>query len=146
MSQITNLLNILVATSADFYFAYKYYHWNISGQDFYQFHKLFDSHASIVFETIDPTAERIRQLNQETKGDLVSYSHLSRIILEKPIATNNIQNSLIYLLAQHEIIITLLEEIISSSENDYSTADLLTGFLEKHQQMHWFIQSSIEPK
>jgi starvation-inducible DNA-binding protein len=142
MSQVTNLLNTLVATSSDFYFTYKFFHWNITGEDFYEFHKLFDAHAATIFETIDPTAERIRQLNDETKGELAAYLELSRLDQQKPVATNNIQNCLVYILAQHKIIIALLEEIISLCENDYATADLLTGFLEKHQQMHWFIQSS----
>lgn len=60
MSNIpTNLIKLL-STSVDFYFVYEYFHWNISGQDFREFHKMFDKHAEIVYLKWDLITERIR--------------------------------------------------------------------------------------
>lgn len=145
--QLSESLNTLLATSSDFYHTYKYFHWNITGQDFYQFHLLFDAHAGFVLETIDPVGERIRQLNEEALSDFESYSKLSKLSKPRPNPKNNIQEVLEYLLNQHQSTISLIEEIIDSTsklpKEDFATADLLTGFLQKHQQMCWFIQSSI---
>lgn len=146
MSHITTHLTKLTASSVDFYFAYKYFHWNITGQDFVEFHTIFDKHATIIYEQWDPTAERIRQLDAPVSGSLSEYDQLSVIDKSRPEAKNNIQEILKFLIKQHQNHIDLLVQIIdtASEEKDFATADLLTKFLEEHQQMQWFIKSSRE--
>lgn len=140
-----NQLNKLVASSVDFYFTYKFFHWNITAQDFPQFHALFDSHASTIYESIDTIAERIRQIDGEALSSLPEFNKLSIITPHAINPKNNLQEILKFLLAQHQGMITLLEEIIKSTseQDDYSTADILTEFLEQEQKMAWFIRSSV---
>jgi starvation-inducible DNA-binding protein len=146
MPNIPTHLAKLTASSVDFYFAYKYFHWNITGQDFREFHKMFDKHAEIIYGQWDPTAERIRQLDAPVSGNLMEYSEQSVIDKNRPATKNNIQEVLKYLVVQHQNHIDLLNKIIdtASEDKDFTTADLLTKFLEEHQQMQWFIKSSIE--
>jgi starvation-inducible DNA-binding protein len=146
MPNIPAHLSKLTASSVDFYFTYKYFHWNITGQDFREFHRMFDDHAKIIYGQWDPTAERIRQLDAPVSGNLMEYSEQSVIDKNRPATKNNIQEVLKYLVVQHQNHIDLLFTIIdtASEEKDFATADLLTKFLEEHQQMQWFIKSSIE--
>jgi starvation-inducible DNA-binding protein len=146
MPNITTHLAKLTASSVDFYFAYKYFHWNITGQDFREFHTMFDKHASSIYEQWDPTAERMRQLDATVSGSLTEYATESVIQKNRPETKNNIQEILKFLVKQHQNHIDLLNQIIdtASEEKDFATADLLTKFLEEHQQMQWFIKSSIE--
>jgi starvation-inducible DNA-binding protein len=146
MSNIPTHLTKLTSSSVDFYFTYKYFHWNITGQDFREFHKMFDEHATIIYGQWDPTAERIRQLDAPVSGDLTQYASESVIDKNRPDTKNNIQKILKFLVVQHQNHIDLLFTIIdkASEEKDFATADLLTKFLEEHQQMQWFIKSSIE--
>jgi starvation-inducible DNA-binding protein len=145
MSKTTTYLTKLQSTVVDFYFTYKYFHWNLVAQDFPQFHKLFDEHASTVFESVDVIAERVRQLDGEAIGSLSHYLQNTILNPEKPHIVDNLQGILKYIFEQHSSIIKLLEEIIdyASETKDFSTADLLTKFLEEHQQMRWFIKSSM---
>jgi starvation-inducible DNA-binding protein len=146
MSNIPAHLAKLTASSVDFYFTYKYFHWNITGQDFREFHRMFDKHATIIYEQWDPTAERMRQLDAAVSGDLTKYAEESVIEKNRPQTKNNIQEILKFLTKQHQNHIDLLFQIIdtASEEKDFATADLLTKFLEEHQQMQWFVKSSIE--
>jgi starvation-inducible DNA-binding protein len=146
MPNISAHLAKLTASSVDFYFTYKYFHWNITGQDFREFHKMFDKHAEIIYGQWDPTAERIRQLDASVLGNLMEYSEQSVIDKKRPETKNNIQEVLKFLVVQHQNHIDLLFTIIdtASEDKDFATADLLTKFLEEHQQMQWFIKSSIE--
>ena len=146
MPNIPIHLTKLQASSIDFYFAYKYFHWNITGQDFREFHLMFDEHATIIYGQWDPIAERIRQLDSPVTGMLTDYAAQSVIDKTKPSTKNNIQEILKYLILQHQNHIDLLNQIIdiASEEKDFATADLLTTFLEQYQQMQWFIKSSIE--
>jgi starvation-inducible DNA-binding protein len=144
-SPITTQLTQLLATTVDFYYTYKHFHWNITCEDFYQFHTMFDSHATTIYESQDTIAERIRQLDVEVSGDLIDFSNNSVITKSKPNSKNNIQEVLKFILDQHKSTIELLEATIKTSNeaNDYSTADLLTAFLEEHQKMAWFVRSSV---
>ena len=136
-------LNVLLATLANFYFTYKHYHWNLVNSDFYEYHKLFDSHASTIYETLDQTAERIRQMGEKVTGEIADYT--KNTLLKNRLADeNDLLTTLTYLVECHDKTIELLETIIkhTSEINDFSTADLLTGFLQEHQQMRWFIAAS----
>jgi starvation-inducible DNA-binding protein len=144
-TQTTEALNVLLASMSDFYFTYKYFHWNITGQDFHEFHLLFDAHSLLIFPAIDLVAERIKQMDETAYGDFQTYSQNTKINPIKPQPQNNIQEILKYLVAQHDAVIELLEAIIDHTDEakDVSTTDLLTQFLKEQQQMRWFINASI---
>ena len=145
MSIITTSLHQILSSTVDFYYIYKSFHWNITGQNFYQFHTLFDSHASKIYESQDLISERIRQLDVKVASNLVDFTKDSVMTHNKPEPDDNFQSILAYLLDQHNLIIALLESTIdTTSENkDFATADMLTKFLQDQQQMAWFIKSSI---
>lgn len=140
-------LNKLFSTYFIQHLNYKNYHWHLKGQDFYSFHLMFDKHANIIFDSIDEIAERIRQLDGIVLTDLLSIKELSSIDQAPSIITSNLQaNILEELILSHNLIIQLLNQIItiSQQENDFATADQLTKYLEHQQQMLWFIKSSKE--
>jgi starvation-inducible DNA-binding protein len=133
--ELQSILNSLIQS----YYLYKYLHWNFEGEDFCEYHNLFDSHASSSVEPQDTIAERIRQLDSKVKVDVVVKDTFGFEINQK-----NLQQILELLLKTHESIIAKMENTINiaSDSKDYSTADILTGYLESQQKMHWFIRSS----
>ncbi len=138
-------LNTLLSTLVDFYYTYKHYHWNLRNSDFYEYHKLFDAHATIIYESQDPIAERTRQMGEVITGDLDQFQ--KQTILTKKLANENeLDQILSYLIDCHNLTIDQLEKIIDSSSEikDFATADLLTAMLEAHQQMRWFLVASLE--
>lgn len=145
MSDKTTQLTAVLSTIIDFYYTYKYFHWNLVDSDFIEYHELFDAHAALIYDSQDVIAERMRQMSEPVVGLLSQYQSNSHISKEKPDSKNNIQNILKYLKQQHEITIKLLEEVIdtASETKDFSTADILTKYLQDHQKMQWFIKSSI---
>lgn len=138
-------LNILLASLVDFYYTYKHYHWNLKHPDFFEFHKLFDEHASKIYESQDIIAERVRQMGEIITGDIEFYAKAT-LLKTKLVDKNDLNKILAYLVEWHNVIIALLEKIIHecSEIKDFSTADLLTSILEEHQQMRWFLVASIE--
>jgi starvation-inducible DNA-binding protein len=140
-----NQMNILLSTLVDFYYTYKHFHWNLKNDDFYEYHKLFDSHATTIYESQDPIAERTRQMGEVITGDLVQFN--TKTLLKERLADeNDLDAILVYLVECHDATIDLLEKIIDSTSEikDFSTADLLTAYLQEHQQMRWFLVASIE--
>lgn len=141
MTQMTQIL----ATFVDFYYTYKYFHWNITGIDFIQFHKLFDEHATIIYPSQDIVAERMRQLDHKAIGTLDDFKTNSILDQNKPQTADNFLEILEFLKTQHDKTIKFLSKAIDqiSEEKDFATADLLTVFLEEHQKMNYFIGSHL---
>ena len=140
-------LNQILATFLHSYVVYKGYHWNFKGKLFSQYHELLDSHAEMIYKSIDEVAERIRQLDGVSEGRLPEYTKLSQL---KVTETNDVHEKdldkhLRTLLDLHECNIKLLESTIASADEaeDVGAADLLTTMLEDHQKMRWFIKSSL---
>jgi starvation-inducible DNA-binding protein len=142
-ADVSQMLNSLLASSVHFYFIYKNYHWNLISSDFYQYHMLFDKHASEIFETIDKIAERIRQMGEITEGNLMEYASLSFLVGEFA-QIKDLDQVLSHLADSHDKTIAEIESTVDfcSESKDFATADLLTSFLESHQQMRWFIVAS----
>jgi starvation-inducible DNA-binding protein len=142
---IAEHLNKLLATTEHFYMIYKHYHWNVVDKHFYQLHLLFDKHAGEIHETLDTVAERIRQMGKIADGRLETYGNTSA--LNPKLQQGNDRDKILdHLLEQHNKYIALVEELIDyvTTEKDYATADMLTGFLETQQQQRWFISASID--
>ncbi len=129
------LLNQLIQS----YYFYKDLHWNFEGEDFFEYHNFFDTHASSSIDPQDTIAERIRQLDFEVKLDTNIKTEFGFGINQK-----NLQHILEFLLKMHQNIIDSMIVTIAdaNNENDFTTADIITGYLESQQKMHWFIRSS----
>lgn len=147
-TQITKQLTQVLSTFVDFYYNYKFFHWNITGMDFIQFHKLFDEHATIIYPSQDIVAERIRQLDCIAIGNLDDFKNNSILDQNKPETCDDFRLILEFLKGQHDKTIQFLSQVIDkiSEEKDFATADLLTAFLEDHQKMNYFIASHLPKK
>jgi len=144
--EISSQLQKLLVSAAHFYYLYKHYHWNVLSQRFYSLHLMFDKHAEEIFETQDTIAERIRQM-----GVTVDFVPTDFSISILPLDNQDTHNSTLmleHLTRCHNEYIKFLESIINlaGSQKDYSTADLLTKFLEDQQQQRWFVMSTNQPE
>ena len=94
MDDLIKALKIAFATEFSFYLKAHYFHWNVEGPDFSQYHKLFGKIYEEVYASIDDFAENIRKLNSYTPGSYTRLSMLTQIDDEMQIlaAENMIQN------------------------------------------------------
>lgn len=138
----------LVKILADEYVLYtktRKAHWNIGGADFYDKHKFFEAQFEDLDEVIDRIAERIRSLGQKVPASLKSFVALAQLS-ESDSLSNDSKELITELLADHETIIrTLRQKIVPMEEdfNDLGTADFLTGLMQDHEKMAWFLRSHL---
>lgn len=140
-----NILNTLLADETVLYIKTRNYHWNIEGDNFIELHKFYESQYKELEETIDEVAERIRYLGHYAEGRLKDFLQITH--LQEQEYTSNQKEQLRNLLQDHEaIIIFARKEIdtINDEYNDAGTADLLTGIMEQHEKMAWFIRSYLK--
>jgi starvation-inducible DNA-binding protein len=63
-------LNQLLADEHILYNKTRNYHWSIEGPSFMEFHKLYEAQYTVLAETIDQIAERIRTIGHFAEGRL----------------------------------------------------------------------------
>lgn len=120
-------------------------HWNIEGADFYDKHKLFESQFEQLDQIIDNVAERMRMLGHYSPASLkafLSLTHLTESSSEKNDGIGFIKE----LLSDHESIISELRENIhrfADEFQDAGTSDFITGLMEDHQKMAWFLRAHL---
>lgn len=120
-------------------------HWNIVGNDFYEKHKFFETQFVQLDGFIDQVAERIRSLGHYAPATLNAYLSLTHLT-EKNQYNNDSQGFIKELLEDHESIIIGFREHIKKFAEDYhdlGSSDFITGLMEKHEKMAWFLHSHL---
>jgi starvation-inducible DNA-binding protein len=141
----TELAKVL-ADETVLYIKTKNAHWNIEGPDFYDKHKFFETQFGLLDEMIDNVAERIRSIGHYPPATLQSYlslTHLTEATREK----NDSHGFIKELLEDHDNIIIILRERIKSFANDFhdaGSADFITGLMETHEKMAWFLRAHLK--
>ncbi len=133
------------ANAVRLYLQYKGYHWNVGGPLFHDLHTLFDAHAKEVFEMIDALAERQRMLGGAADYTLEVLGAESTVIGDARLPGSP-REMVERLLSSHRTAIRGLKEGIETAarSGDPGSADLLTGFLQAHEKMQWFLTELLE--
>ncbi len=144
----TKVISVLSDVMADQYVLYtktRNYHWNVTGEDFSQYHKLFEEQYSAIDEDIDDVAERIRALGGKTPATLVEFVKAATL-KEHPGKYPSAKAMIANLLADHEAVIRSLRKAIEvcDSVDDDGTEDFLTQLMEKHEKTAWMLRATIE--
>ena len=141
---VADILNTLLSDEYMLYTQTRNAHWNITGNNFCELHKFFESQYGIIDEIIDAVAERVRSLGHYSLGSLNDFLSLSRISENSELSKESaaIQS----LLTGHETIIQALRKEIPSVTDKYldlGTADFITGIMEQHEKMAWMLRAHL---
>ena len=136
-------LQQLLADVALFYHTVHEFHWNVTGLDFYEYHKLFDEIVSDVYDSIDPIAENIRKLGGYVKynmSDLVKIANLNEVD-EQTSDAKALTNYLIAL--NSNLINTLMKTFdLANKSNQQGIANFIAERIDMHQKWNWFLKAS----
>lgn len=138
-------LNKVLADEFVLYVKTRNYHWNTEGSNFMEMHKFYESQFEELDKIIDAVAERIRALGHYAEARLKDYANLTR--LEEQAYTNKQNEQLQNLLNDHETIIQNMRKLVtlfSETHHDAGTSDFITGLMEDHEKMAWFIRSYLK--
>jgi starvation-inducible DNA-binding protein len=141
--KVVAILNTLLADEFLLYTKTRNYHWNVTGPQFNDLHKFFESLYEALDEVIDEVAERARALDGRAFGTLEEFRAKARLG-EKPGPAPAARDMLATLLADHEALARSLRadiETVTDRHRDVGTADFLTGLLEKHEKTAWMLRS-----
>lgn len=143
--KVIEILDNIIADQYILYTKTRNYHWNVIGEDFPQYHKLFEDQYSALDEDIDSVAERIRALGGKTPATLGEFLK-SATLKEHPAKYPTAKTMIVNLLTDHETIIcNLRKDIVSCSKlDDAGTENFLTDLMEKHEKTAWILRAISE--
>lgn len=140
---IVSILNVILSDEYLLYTKTRNFHWNITGPDFSEYHKFFESQYEALDGIIDETAERARSLGGRSLGTMTEFLKLTSL-KEKPGVYPNAKKMIADLLNDHEVIIQKLRKDLAACSEKYQdmgTCDFLTGLMEQHEKMAWMLRA-----
>jgi starvation-inducible DNA-binding protein len=120
------------------------YHWNLIGRDFNEFHEFFAEIYEHYDGAIDPTAENILKLGDESPYMLVDFHELS--CLEEPrIVGGNLDGMLQSAYRLNGMLIACTKEAfeVAESEREVGISNYLADLLDKNMKIQWKLRSTL---
>ncbi len=139
LKRVNEILATVLADGMMIYIKTRKFHWNVSGESFMEYHKLFEEQYNEIEEEIDEVAERISKLGGSPIGTTKEFASLSQLE-EQPGVVPSSVDMLKELLKDHESIIKSLRKAVDECTDDLDdtgTADFLTAAMEDHETLAW---------
>lgn len=134
-------LKKLFASNYAFYLKAQYYHWNVEGPNFPQYHEFFGKIYEEVGGSIDKMAEHIRALDAYAPGSFKRLIELSDIDGDDTIISGLEMAS--RLLADNDKLTPMLIAAMKKAEevDRFGTANFLQDRIEAHRLHAWMLRS-----
>ncbi|EMY81401.1 DNA starvation/stationary phase protection protein [Psychroflexus gondwanensis] len=136
-------LNVLLADYHMYYQKLRNFHWNVTGQNFFDLHVQFEDMYNEAKVKIDEIAERILTLRFQPKSNFTDYLDLSNL----KEASSNIQDHEMVsaLLEDHGTIINQMRNVVDSADknDDEGTIDLVGAYIRELEKTSWMLDAWI---
>ena len=143
MNELVAALKILMANQTFMYFKVHTYHWNIEGIEFSQYHEFYGDLYIDIYNSVDPTAEQIRALNEYTP---VSISELYnyKTIEENSSRVDLISDQLATLIVDNDKVIESLNKVfaLATTANKQGLCNFIADRLDTHAKHGWMLRAS----
>jgi starvation-inducible DNA-binding protein len=141
MDELIEEMKVTLASVFSFYLKVQYFHWNVEGPNFPQYHKFFGNLYEEVHGSIDPFAEEIRALGSYTPGSLTRFKELSKV--EDELNIPNSMTMIRELTLDNQMIIGMLEKLNTmANENGKSgLSNFLEDRIDKHSKHSWMLRA-----
>ena len=138
-------LKTLLATAYAFVIKAQFFHWNVEGPDFSQYHKFFGKIYEEVYDnTIDRCAEYVRVLEEYAPGSFERFQELSLVQGQTKVPRARLM--ITELLADNQTIIDLLNQCFESAaaENQEGIANFIAERIDAHGKHGWMMKSFLK--
>lgn len=144
MDALKQALKIAFASEYAFYLKAHYFHWNVEGPNFPQYHELFAKIYEEVYGSIDKFAEEIRATGSYTPGSFVRFSILSLVDDETDILPA--ESMLLELLQDSDRMQEMFRIVFRAAEELglHGLSDFLASRQDAHAKHSWMLRSTLK--
>lgn len=145
MLNLAHSLKEALSDVVAFYFAAHRAHWNVTGEDFSQYHKLFLDIYEDTYQSVDGFAERIRILNYfpDTAIDMLTQTKVQ----DTATTTDALTLAADLLNLNGKVLDTLSNAfIIADATQSQGIANYIAERLDAHEKWSWQLRSCLAPQ
>ena len=144
MESLQKALKIAFASEYAFYLKAHYFHWNVEGPNFPQYHELFGNIYEEVYGSIDKFAEEIRATGTYTPGSFSRFSILSQIDDETEILPA--EAMLAELLEDSDKMQEMFRIVFRAAEELglHGLSDFLASRQDAHAKHSWMLRATLK--
>lgn len=137
-------LKTAFASEYAFYLKAQFFHWNVEGPNFPQYHELFGKIYEEVGDVIDAFAENIRKAGTYTPGSFSRFSMLSAIDDETEMLPA--EKMLAELLQDSEKMSNMFKVVFQMSEDmgDHGLSDFFAARQDAHKKHSWMLRATLK--
>jgi starvation-inducible DNA-binding protein len=132
------------ADAFTFYLKAHYYHWNVEGPNFPQYHDFLQNLYQEVFASIDTLAELIRTLDSYAPGTLTRLKELTSI--EETDDVPDAKTMMTRLLQENNILRASLLTAYTTADTtgEVGIANFLQDRIQAHEKHSWMLRSILK--
>jgi starvation-inducible DNA-binding protein len=144
MEELVSEMKVALATAYTYQLKAHYYHWNVEGSDFPQYHQLFGMIYEDVDGSIDQFAEEIRALDAYAPGSYTRFSELSLVEEDNTIVSASVM--IMRLLNDTYTVINHLTSVFELCENNkkYGLSDFIAGRIDTLNKFAWQLKATLK--
>jgi len=141
---LVDSVKVVLANNFALYLKAHYFHWNVEGPDFAQFHDFFENLYTEIYSSIDHFAEEIRALDAYAPGSFERYVELSQIKGEEKLLT--VVEMLKRLQTDNQIMIASLQSTYKLAEAsvELGLSNFIQDRIDQHKKHAWMIRSFLK--
>ena len=142
--ELANLLNDLLANYSTFYQNTRGYHWNISGDKFFELHLKFEELYNDLFLKIDEVAERILTLGHTPQHKFTDYLNKSGIPESNEVSDGT--KAIEEILSAFKSLLTKQRHILdlSADINDEGTNAQMSDYIREQEKLVWMYSAYLK--
>ncbi len=139
--ELAEKLNDLLANYSIFYMNTRGYHWNISGDKFFELHLKFEELYNNLVLKIDEIAERVLTLAHTPMHSYADYMATSKITSVKNVTEGKV--AMQHILDAFTVIITKQRDLLelSAKANDEGTNALMSDYIREQEKLVWMYRA-----
>ena len=145
MEQLIEKLKIYHATNFAFYLKLHFFHWNVEGPNFPQYHELFGDLYTDVHGAVDNIAEHIRALQAYAPGSFTRFSAMS--VVADQIDPISAQEMITIAMADNVKVMFMIANLdkMASEAGEIGLSNFLQARHEIHRKHQWMLRATSKP-
>ncbi len=142
--ELATKLNDLLANFQLFYINARGFHWNITGNKFFELHAKFEELYTDALVKIDEVAERILTLGYTPLHSFSEY--ISKSGIKEATNISDGQKAVETVLESFRVLLTIEREIleIAANANDEGTNALMSDYIRGQEKLVWMYSASLK--
>lgn len=134
-----DLLKVALADTFALYLKAQYFHWNVTGSDFAQYHDFLGDFYGEVYSAVDPIAELIRTTGDYAPGSFSRFAELTTLQEQPSIPTA--ESMITELLSDNFKVIASLTAAYNTAEEEkrFGVSNFIQDRITAHDKHKWML-------